>query len=78
MGVSKRISTLLNKILYLLIELLALYEQFKAKRKEAKRNASAKAVQDDPVNWFSGHFGGVPDDMPNNANDADKADSKPD
>ena len=68
----------MKALVNLLSILLSMWEQYQEEKREAKRNADAKAVQDNPVTWFSGHFGGVPDDMPNNADDANKADSKPD
>jgi hypothetical protein len=66
------------KLIDFIVRLLYLWENYKRKKKEAKRDADIKAVQDDPAKWFTNHFGGVRDDLPDKADDAREADTKSD
>jgi hypothetical protein len=66
------------KLLEFIVRLLYLWENYKRNKKEAKRDADIKAVQDDPAKWFTNHFSGVRDDLPDKADDASETDTKPD
>jgi hypothetical protein len=66
------------KLIEFIVRLLYLWENYKRNKKEAKRDADIKAVQDDPATWFTNHFSGVRDDLPSKADDASKTDTKPD
>jgi len=46
----------------LLLELLSMWEQYKADQKRMRRDAAIEKARNDPVGAFNDHFGGVPDD----------------
>lgn len=66
------------KLIEFVFRLWDAWTEYKRKKKEAKRDDSIKAVQDDPASWFVEHFNGVRDDLPSDADDASEADTKPD
>jgi hypothetical protein len=66
------------KLIDLVFRLWDAWTEYKRKKKEAKRDANIKAVKDDPAKWFTNHFSGVRNDLPDKANDASKTDTKPD
>lgn len=69
---------LLNKLLTVLAALLGLYSA--AKREEEQQNAQQEKsdAQDNPSDWFAGHFNGVqqPASMPGDAAATNKADAE--
>lgn len=78
MAASRLKKKLLNKILYLLVELLSVWERFKADKKRLKRDREIRKLKDNPTNWYRNHFDGVRNKLPDKADDADKASTKPD
>jgi len=55
----------------LLLELLSMWEQYKADQKRMRRDAAIEKARNDPVGAFNDHFGGVSDDSAK-ASKADK------
>lgn len=62
----------MNTIARLILELLSMWEQFKADQKRLKRDELIKKARNDPARAFGEHFGGVRDNKDDSA-DADKA-----
>ena len=49
----------MNTLARLILELLSIWEQFKADRKRLKRDGLIKKARKDPARAFGEHFGGV-------------------
>ena len=60
----------MNTLARLILELLSIWEQFKADRKRLKRDELIKKARKNPTGAFNDHFGGLSDD----ATEADKTD----
>ena len=52
----------MNTLARLILELLSIWEQFKADRKRLKRDELIKKARNNPTSAFNDHFDGVPDD----------------
>ena len=46
----------------LVLELLSIWERYKADQKRIKRDAAIKKARNDPASAFNDHFGGLSDD----------------
>ena len=62
----------MNTIARLILELLSIWEQFKAYQKRLKRDELIKKARNDPTGAFNDHFGGLPNDA-NESKPTDKA-----
>lgn len=62
----------MNTLARLILELLSIWEQFKADQKRIKRDAAIKKARNDPASAFNDHFGGLSDDA-TKADQTDKA-----
>lgn len=58
----------MNTLASIILELLSIWEQYKADQKRIKRDAAIKKARKDPASAFNDHFGGLSDD----ATEADK------
>ena len=62
----------MNTLARLILELLSLWQQYKADQKRIKRNAAIKKARKDPTSAFNDHFSGLPGDA-KEASKTDKA-----
>ena len=62
----------MNTLARLILELLSIWERYKADQKRLKRDAAIKKARNDPASAFNDHFGGLSDDA-NESKPADKA-----
>ena len=62
----------MNTLARIFLELLSMWEQYKADQKRIKRDAAIKKARKDPASAFNDHFSGLPDDA-KEASKTDKA-----
>jgi len=62
----------MNTLARLILELLSIWERYKADQKRIKRDAAIKKARNNPARAFNDHFGGLSDDD-TKANKTDKA-----
>ena len=62
----------MNTLARLIIELLSIWERYKADQKRIKRDAAIKKARNNPAGAFNDHFDGLSDDA-SKAKPTDKA-----
>jgi hypothetical protein len=62
----------MNTLARLILELLSIWERYKADQKRIKRDAAIKKARNDPTGAFNDHFGGLSGDA-NESKPTDKA-----